>query len=216
MTDNLNSNHPAEIARRDGESPAIDAAERAELGRRFPIVLVQYDPLWPELYEQEAELLRSRLPSQLVTRIEHYGSTAIPGLAAKPVIDILAEVVSFEAAEAECVPILEELTYHFNWYAGHMAFFRGYVPEEQPVKYHIHMAPGGHRIMDGLVFRDYLRKHTDVAAQYEELKHRLAKTYRHDREGYTDAKGQFVAEITRIAKDELDGKYAASTDGRLT
>jgi GrpB-like predicted nucleotidyltransferase (UPF0157 family) len=202
VTRDQDRNQPAKAVSRGGES-AEEAAERAELGRRFPIVLTPYDPRWPQLFEQEAELLRSKLPSHILTGIEHYGSTAVPGLAAKPIIDILVEVVSFEAAEAACVPILEGLTYGYNWYAGHMAFFKGYIPEEQPLKYHIHMAPGSHHVMDGLLFRDYLRKHPDIARQYEELKYRLAETYRYDREGYTEAKGEFVSEITEKAKDEL-------------
>jgi GrpB-like predicted nucleotidyltransferase (UPF0157 family) len=179
------------------------SAERVELGRRFPIFLVHYDPLWPQCYEREAELLQAKLPSDVVTRIEHYGSTAIPGLAAKPTIDILAEVVSFEVAEGVCVPILEELGYGHDWYNGHIAFFKGYYPEEQPLKYHIHMAPAGHPVMEGLLFRDYLREHPAVAREYQELKYRLAETHHYDREGYTDAKGRFVQEVLRRAQEEL-------------
>jgi GrpB-like predicted nucleotidyltransferase (UPF0157 family) len=175
--------------------------EQAELGRRFPIYLVQYDPEWPLLYEREAELLRSNLPPEALIRLEHYGSTAIPGLAAKPTIDIMAEVVSFESAEEICIPILERLGYGHNWYNGHIACFKGYYPVEEPLKYHIHMAPSGHAIWDGLLFRDYLKEHADVAKEYEELKHRLAETYHYDREGYTDAKGEFVRDVIGKARE---------------
>lgn len=184
---------------------AISQEEREELGRLFPIYLVSYDPEWPEMYEREAALLRSKLPSDVLIRLEHYGSTAIPGLTAKPTIDILAEVASFEAAESICVPILEKLKYGHDWYNGHIACFKGYYPVEQPLKYHIHMAPAGHPIWDGLLFRDYLREHTDVAKEYEDLKCRLAETYHYDREGYTDAKGEFVSEIVRRAKEDVLG-----------
>jgi GrpB-like predicted nucleotidyltransferase (UPF0157 family) len=82
-----------------------------------------------------------------------------------------------------------------------MAFFKGYYPEEQPVKYHIHMATEGHRvIVDGLLFRDHLREHPDDAKLYEELKRRLAEAHRNDREAYTDAKGEFVQHILERAK----------------
>ena len=170
------------------------------MGRVFPIELVPYDPSWPDLFRREADLLRSKLPSGVVTRIEHYGSTAIPGLTAKATIDILAEVTSFEAAREVCIAILAELGYANDWYIDHMVFFKGYVPKEQPVKYHIHMAPQGHRvIVDGLLFRDYLREHPDDARRYEDLKLRLAEVHKYDREAYTDAKAEFVRGIIEKA-----------------
>lgn len=171
------------------------------MGQVFPIVIVAHDPDWARIYEEEEALLWSRLPEDVVTRIEHYGSTAVPGLDAKPVIDILVAVTSFAAAEKQCIEVLDELGYGFNWYAGHMAFFKGYFTDE-PVKHHIHMAPGDHPLMDNLLFRNYLRAHTHTAKRYERLKYELAELHRTDREAYTDAKGGFVAEIIALAKTE--------------
>ena len=178
--------------------------ERAELGRRFPITVVEYDPNWPRCYEEEAAELRSLFGPELVTRIEHFGSTAVPGLAAKPVIDILIEISSFEDAKREIIPKLEELGYIYSWQQkperGHMALWKGYIPNV-PSKFHIHMVPGGHPLMDDLLFRDYLIENPDTAKQYEKLKYRLASIYPHDREEYTDAKSDFISEVTNKAKE---------------
>ena len=131
----------------------MSCEERERLGKLFPIEIVEYDPRWPQLYEEEARFLRERFGPDLIVRIEHYGSTAVPGLAAKPVIDVLVEITSFEAAEREIVPVLDEkLGYGYNWHKDHMVFFKGYFSDD-PVKYHLHMAPGDHPLMDGLLFR---------------------------------------------------------------
>lgn len=180
------------------------AEERERLGKLFPIEIVKYDPVWPRLYEEEAKFLRERFGPEAIVRIEHYGSTAVPGLAAKPVIDILVEITSFEAAEREIVPVLDNLGYRHDWYKDHLAFFKGYF-SDNPVKYHLHMAPGDHRLWEGLLFRDYLRTHPETAKEYEELKYRLAEEHHFDREAYTDAKTAFVLEITARAKRELGG-----------
>lgn len=176
--------------------------EKERLGKLFPIEIVEYDPRWVQLYEEEARFLRERFGPELIARIEHYGSTAVPGSAAKPVIDILVEITSFEAAKREILPVLDNLGYGYSWYNGHMAFFKGY-STDNPVKYHLHMAPGDHPLMDGLLFRDYLRKHPETAREYEKLKYRLAEVHHHDREAYTEAKTDFVREITEKAKKEL-------------
>ena len=182
--------------------------DRAELGRKYPITVVDYAPRWPDLYETEARSLRTQFP-QVVRRTEHFGSTAVPGLASKPVIDILVEITSFEAAQREIIPALDKQGYVYMWSAdrspGHMMFVKGYGPDgylDNVQRYHLHMAPRDHSIWDRLLFRDYLRRHPDAARRCAELKRRLADLHRNDREAYTDAKAQFVAEITRAAKAE--------------
>ena len=177
----------------------ISPEERERLGKLFPIEIVEYDPGWPALYEEEARFLREQFGPELIVRIEHYGSTAVPGLAAKPVIDILVEITSFEAAREGIQPVLEGLGYGYDWYKHHMAFFKGYFTEGAQ-KYHLHMAPGDHPLMDGLLFRDYLRIHRETAKEYEALKYRLAEVHHFDREAYTDAKTAFVREITDRAR----------------
>ncbi|MHB0911869.1 MAG: GrpB family protein [Armatimonadota bacterium] len=180
--------------------------ERAELGRRYPIVVVEHDPRWVKLYEEEALFLASEFGLNTIIRTEHFGSTAVPGLDAKPIVDILVEVPSFKVIESRIIPRLEELGYFHSYQPdGHVAFWKGYIPD-MAEKYHLHMAPGEHPLMDRLFFRDYLRKYPETARLYVELKHRLAGMYPHDREEYTDAKAKFVREITERAKVEFSAK----------
>jgi GrpB-like predicted nucleotidyltransferase (UPF0157 family) len=156
------------------------------------------NPHWPSIYEEEAARLRESLPVAVVTRIEHYGSTAIPGISAKDSIDILIEVTSFKTAEKECVPALEQMGYAWNWYNGHIALFKGY--QDRTQRFHIHVATTGHPVMDGLLFRDYLRTHPEDARRYEDRKRDLAERFRHDREEYTAAKSRLVEEIIEKAQ----------------
>lgn len=155
---------------------------------------MEYNPDWPFRYQKEAELLQGLISHDVLLQLHHYGSTAVPGLAAKPTIDIIAEVSSLDAGKAEMIPILEQHGYGHDWYKEHLVFFKGYFTDD-PIKYHVHCAPLGHSVFDGLLFRDYLLTHPETAKQYEELKYRLAKTHKYDREAYTDAKGEFVRRV---------------------
>lgn len=169
-----------------------------KVGFKDDVQLADPDPAWPDAYERMAVWLKEHLGPRVALRVEHYGSTAIPGLPAKPVIDVLVEVPSFEEGRQRLVPALDEDTWEYWWYGGHMVFFkRKAVMEERT--HHIHCAPAGHDLWKGLAFRDYLRKHPGDVARYAELKRRLAETHRHDREAYTQAKAGFVQEINRKA-----------------
>ena len=130
--------------------------------------------------------------------IEHVGSTAVPGLAAKPVIDIMAGVQSLE----ECRPAiatLEAIGYCYfphrpeqqHWFCKPSAAFR---------THHLHLVPFGSRSWtERLAFRDYLRRDHLTARQYAELKKQLATQYEFDREAYTEAKGPFIQSILKLA-----------------
>jgi GrpB-like predicted nucleotidyltransferase (UPF0157 family) len=89
--------------------------ERVRRAVQADIAIVSYDPRWPALFEQEREHLRSCLPHELLGRIEHFGSTAVPGLPAKPIIDMIVEVTDLEAAKSRIVPILKSRGYHYFW-----------------------------------------------------------------------------------------------------
>lgn len=181
----------------------INLLRSKELGEKFPIVVVEYDPRWEELYKEEARFLKLQFGPEVIVRTEHFGSTAVPGLASKPVIDILVEVTSFETAKREITPNLEKRKYVYSWRSdippGHMMFVKGYGIEGGQ-KYHLHMTPGDHPLWSCLLFRDYLRKHPETAKCYEKLKHRLAKLYPNDREAYTDGKADFIVSITEKAE----------------
>jgi GrpB-like predicted nucleotidyltransferase (UPF0157 family) len=170
------------------------------------IVIVAYDPRWPQLFEQEAARIRRALGDGLLTRIEHFGSTAVPGLAAKPVIDILVGVRSLEEARRIAIPALDTLGYAY-WYDNpdqeHMFFVKG-LPPNGPRSHHIHMVEPQSIFWERLLFRDYLRKHPEEAARYLALKREMAVYFMEDREAYTDAKGEYIHTVTAKAKTESD------------
>lgn len=158
------------------------------------VILVEYDPAWPAEYRRMAAWLKDRLGEDIALKIAHYGSTAIPGMVAKPVIDILVEIPSFVAGKERALSALDDPTWEFWCYADHMVFFK----RERVMgvrTHHIHLAPAGHDMWKGLRFRDYLRQHPGDAARYADLKRELADKYRGQRETYTDSKGPFVESI---------------------
>jgi len=180
---------------------------REQLGRKYPIAVVAYAVEWPALFEREAGRLRALFATSQVGRIEHIGSPAVPGLAAKPVIDMLAQVASFDAAEREVRPVLEADGYAYIWRSdeppGHMMFVKGYGPDGYLPGvqiFHLHAAPAGDPIWERLLFRDHLRSHPEAAAAYEALKRRLAAVHANDREAYTEGKTDFIAAIMDEAR----------------
>lgn len=158
------------------------------------IHLVDYDSSWPQQFDKIAGWLRENLPPEIVLRIEHYGSTAIPGMPAKPVIDILVEIPSFSQAKQHFIPHLNNELWEYWWYTDHMIFIKRIKLMGQRT-HHIHLAPKGHKLWEGLAFRDYLINHEEAAFRYATLKQKLAAIHREDRERYTEAKTMFVKKI---------------------
>jgi GrpB-like predicted nucleotidyltransferase (UPF0157 family) len=157
----------------------------------YPVVIAEYDPAWPAEYERESVLVRDAIGDVLLD-VEHVGSTAVPGLGAKPIIDIMAGIRAFADGE-RCVAPLEALGYLYKGEADIPGrhYFRK--PLDGPADYHIHMVVLGEDFWRRhLLFRDYLRAHPDAARDYYELKLRLAETHRWDRIAYTDAKTGFI------------------------
>jgi len=166
--------------------------------REASVELVPYDASWPARFEQEAKALRRPLAAWLAGPIEHIGSTAIPGLAAKPVIDILAGVETLEASR----PAIAALALVGYCYAPYRADSEHWFCKPSPAfrTHHLHLMPvESSRWREVIAFRDYLRVNSQVAAEYADLKRRLAQEHRFDREAYTDAKGPFIARITALA-----------------
>ncbi len=181
------------------------------------IALVEYDPRWPELFAVEAARIRAALGEGMVVAVEHFGSTAVPGLSAKPVIDILVGVRSVAEARAQAVPALESLGYAF-WYdnpnPAHLFFVRG-LPPNGPRTHHVHMIEpetfrdpknDGFLFWDRLLFRDYLRAHPDEARRYEAVKRDLAARFPDDREAYTDGKTGYVSGVMQKAREDREDK----------
>lgn len=163
-----------------------------------PVEIAPYDPAWPQLFIEEAERLGQGLAAWLAGPIEHIGSTAVPGLAAKPVIDIMAGVTSLEESR-EAIGAANGMGYCYapyqadieHWFCKPSFAFR---------THHLHLIPvGSQQWVRPIAFRNYLRIHSDVAAEYEALKRRLAVEYRLDREAYTAAKRPFIERITSLA-----------------
>ena len=179
-------------------------AERVERAVREDVGIAPYDARWPELFRREAEHLRTCLPTGLIGRIEHFGSTAVPGLAAKPIVDMLVEVTSLRRARTEIAPVLEAQGYDYFWRPSFgddtppwYAFFirRG----ERGIRtHHVHMMTGGRAFRghwDRLLFRDYLIAHPETARAYERLKRGLAAAHPNDRVAYTNGKTEFIRQI---------------------
>jgi GrpB-like predicted nucleotidyltransferase (UPF0157 family) len=164
-----------------------------------PIIIVPYDPHWPTLFTQLARDIRTAL-GDVALRIDHIGSTSIPGLAAKPIIDIQISVAAFEPLDAFRLP-LEQLGYLFHPENTERTkrYFRE-SPGQRRTHIHVRRA-GSFSEQFPLLFRDFLRLHPNVAAQYADLKIQLSQQYRDDREKYTDAKQPFIWQI--IAQADL-------------
>lgn len=164
--------------------------------------VVAYDPAWPTVFAAERGRIAAALGT-LAVRIDHNGSTAVPGLAAKPVIDIQISVRRLHPIGAYA-PRLVDLGYvHVPHQDDSFCpFFHR--PAVWPHTHHVHVVlSGGAEERRTLAFRDYLREHPDVAREYEDLKRRLASRYTEDaassREAYAEAKASFVESMTQRA-----------------
>jgi len=166
------------------------------------VQVVAYDPMWPLRFEQERQHLLECLPNGMIVRIEHFGSTTVVGLAAKPIVDMVVEVRDAFEAKAVVPRILEP--------QGYDCFWRPTLGDDTPPWYtwcikrdalgrrthHLHVGEVGFKT-DELRFRDILRTCPEVAAAYQELKLRLAGDHQADRVAYTKAKGDFIQSILR-------------------
>lgn len=167
--------------------------------------IADYDPRWPAMYEAEAVRLQAALPAGLVLAMEHFGSTAIPGMAAKPVIDILVAVPRIEEARAVAAGPMRTLGYAFwadNPRHDRLFFVKGLPPAAPHRTHHVHMAEPGSDMWLRLPFRDYLRAHREEASRYAALKRELAARHGADREAYTAAKTAFVDAVMEKARGE--------------
>jgi GrpB-like predicted nucleotidyltransferase (UPF0157 family) len=164
-----------------------------------PVVVVPYDEAWPSLFKRERIRIQRAIDSW-AEQIEHIGSTAVPGLAAKPILDILIGVRSLRDADF-CIEPLERLGYEYRGEAGvpGRRFFR----KGNPKTHHLHLAEVGSEFWERhLLFRDYLRTHPEAAQVYARLKHHLAEHFREDRAAYTEAKTVFISGVVRRARED--------------
>ena len=162
------------------------------------VVVVEYQPQWAELYEREAQAIREVLGERLVA-IHHIGSTAVPGLQAKPILDILPVVRDIASVDS-CNPAFEALGYECMGefgIAGRRYFRKG--GDQRTHQLHIFGEQSRADILRHLAVRDYLRAHPDAARAYGALKAALAARYPADIEGYCDGKDAFVKRLEQAA-----------------
>lgn len=165
-----------------------------------PVEIEAYNPAWPATFLAERDLLAKVLEPWLAGRIEHVGSTAVPGLAAKPVIDIMAPVTDLESSR----PALAALQAVGYGYAPYNAEAEHWLckPSSEHRTHHLHLVPLDSRMwVEKLAFRDLLMSDAGIAKAYAALKYRLAEAHRNDRERYTEEKGPFIEKALRGAKD---------------
>lgn len=175
------------------------SGHRQWIGDDEPVRIVEYDPAWSDRFESERAALDVVIGIYAVGAIHHVGSTAVPGLAAKPVIDILVGVSDLETARP-CIALVAELGYQYTPYLStEMHWFCK--PDPRRRTHQLHLVPvSSERFWSELAFRDHLRAHPEVAARYAEIKRALAATFQDDREAYTEAKAPFIADVLRQAR----------------
>jgi GrpB-like predicted nucleotidyltransferase (UPF0157 family) len=179
-----------------------------ELGRLFPIIISEYNPDWKNMFSAEKQIIERAVGLRNTRRIEHIGSTAVPGLCAKPTIDILVEIKDDTDTDL-IINKLKLLDYHYipkpENPPPHMMFAKGYSDQGFTGQtFHIHVRYKGD--WDEPVFRDYLIQNPKAAKEYSELKLELSIDYVNDREKYTDSKTEFIARIIKAARKELENK----------
>lgn len=158
--------------------------------------LFDYSDQWPHAFEQERRRIELAI-GDFVLSTNHVGSTSVPGLCAKPIIDILIGLKIFEYG-FQCVTPLEQIGYTFKGENGIQG--RHYFQKGEPCTFHIHMfEQNSDQWHAHILFADYLRRNPERKQQYVELKRVLAQAYPHDRVKYTNRKSEFIQETMRLA-----------------
>jgi len=180
-----------------------------ELWELFPIILKEHNTDYKDWYETEKQKLLSCIDRKNIKRISHIGSTAVEGLIAKPTVDILLEIDNEINIEQLTDTLLHNawlLMSSENKPCMKMVLNKGYTKEgfEEKV-YHLHIRY--YNNWNELYFRDYLMEHEEVAKEYGKLKLELIEKYEHERDGYTEAKSDFILKYTQKAKEEYTDRY---------
>ena len=176
-----------------------------ELWQLFPIFLTEHDDRWNTWYNEEYQRLCVSL-SSIKARISHIGSTAIENIWAKPIIDILVEIPLENEISKVKGFIVQNGYICMAENTQSISFNKGYTENGFDEKvFHLHLRYWGNN--DELYFRDYMNDNPIVAKEYEKLKLSLWKSYEHNRDGYTNAKHEFISEYTQKAKEKYKDRY---------
>lgn len=161
------------------------------------VMLLPYTLAWKRLFEDEKAILQAGLGAHIMD-IQHVGSTSIPGMVAKPIIDIAIAVKDFEEAKI-CIDPIGHLGYHYRGELGIPR--RHYFVKGDPRTHHIHMVEiTSQDWVNQLLFRDYLTQHPESSQEYADLKIDLTQQYPKDRESYLKAKAPFIQHILKLAR----------------
>lgn len=175
-----------------------------ELWKLFPIYLTEHQPCWQEWYSEEEGLLKKALSPSV--RISHIGSTAIPSIWAKPIVDILVEIPKGNQLHDYKDLIINSGYICMSQSENRLSFNKGYTENGFAERvFHLHLRYAGDN--DELYFRDYLVEFPEFAKEYEKLKLTLWKEYEHNRDAYTNAKAELVKKYTEQAKRIYIDRY---------
>ena len=179
-----------------------------ELWQLFPIILKPHNSSSAQWYQDEKISICNIFSADKISRINHIGSTSVKGLIAKPTVDILLEFPSSYNLDE----VYTQLHTH-GWTLmardnsdKTLDLNKGYTPQGFAEKvYHLHVKPIGD--WGELYFRDYLQSHAAIAREYENLKLELSERFKNNRDGYTQAKTNFIKRYTEKAREEFHGRY---------
>ncbi len=167
----------------------------------FPVELIEHDPNWTHIYATERQRIRSYTDANTVLTIEHFGSSSIPHIKAKPYIDMLIDIPAHKLFDINLIDQFEALGYAYfkvpqrDHIDAYMSFGKGYhIDGRKDQVFHIHMCPRENIMWEQLKFRDHLRTNTRRAKEYEHLKIKLAEQFRNDRGAYVLGKNNFIQE----------------------
>lgn len=175
----------------------------------FPVELVDHDPEWKNSFEKEKKRITNKVGNEIILRVEHFGSTAIPKIKSKPYIDLLIEIPKEFLFNQNLVEKFTELGYsHFKVptrenIEEYSSFGKGYnLNGKKEQIFHIHMCPINNCMWDQIKFRDYLNQNEKRAKEYENLKLELALKYGNDRGAYVLGKAEFINETLKLIKEK--------------
>lgn len=177
-----------------------------ELWEIFPIFLVEHNDEWKTWYKDEKANILFLIPNEKIYRISHIGSTYIPTIWAKNIVDILLEIKNNEDLQ-----LVKDILLKNNWLCMSedekgISMNKGYTEKGFAKKvFHLHIRLAGDN--DELYFRDYLFENSKIAKEYERLKLSLWKKFEHNRDAYTESKGEFIKKYTEIAKKKYGKRY---------
>ena len=187
-------------------SKKLEEMSLEELWQLFPIFLVEHRKDWEVWYEEEKRIITSLIPKEYIIRISHIGSTAISNIWAKNIVDILIEL----NLETQLEQVKNILTNN-GWRCmsedlNRISLNKGYTKQGFADRvFHLHLRIKGDN--DELYFRDYLNDNENIAKDYESLKLSLWRKFEHNRDGYTDAKTDFIKKYTQIARQSYGARY---------